>query len=575
MQYGKNMWLMLPFLLCVNAYLPQIEINGLTDIYDSWNGDNWSVCKWNLNYLTNTSEDHILSDNYCGLLIAFHDSNDSNLQYIYGIEFWDNNNIYGTIPMSIGNFESLMYFDISFNRLYGTIPHTICKLNQLIEVWFEWTNLNGSVPTCLSEIECLEAYYFRNNSYLSLNATHIELLCKYSTNLVWLGLYSVNYIGHIPNCIGIDLLRLQYLYFEGLYTLNGTLPISINNLTNLTRLGLYDLHGLDTTNKLLLNVTNFDKLWYLFIDLTNIILVPNVSSICNIPSLKSIGFQKRDIENKNSIFIVPECIFTFNKYLGYLYLKGPQIYGNINHTNFCNIRYLNGFEFFNTKNLKIMLPECLNKFNVLADITIRNNSNLYGILPTFNSTYITNVQIQYNPKLTGSISHMFADDNSFRNLQILTLDNNNFVDDNIEIFLENILKLSINLVAFTINDNKYISGSFPSINNHGNITHLNHLQVFAAHNLNLFGTLPSHLYLSNKVNLSRQSILFSIYGNRLSGSIPSHLYNSISTNIIKHKHNFIPIILIGNLFKIFDENKIQWLSKTSHFFEAINLYLKR
>eukprot|EP01084_Bolivina_argentea_P095825 172274_1 len=85
------------------AYLPQTQVTGLIDLYESLNGDKWTVCQWNFTELQ-TSES--ISEYYCGLYIT---SLTHNIQTVWAFVFDYDNNLNGTISKSIQNLVHLQW----------------------------------------------------------------------------------------------------------------------------------------------------------------------------------------------------------------------------------------------------------------------------------------------------------------------------------------------------------------------------------------------------------------------------------------------------------------------------------
>ncbi|KAH1121310.1 hypothetical protein J1N35_004470 [Gossypium stocksii] len=57
-----------------------------------------------------------------------------------------NNNISGTIPSSIGEYQSLTQLDLSFNNITGQIPDSLFNLSSLTHLFLGNNKLNGTLP---------------------------------------------------------------------------------------------------------------------------------------------------------------------------------------------------------------------------------------------------------------------------------------------------------------------------------------------------------------------------------------------------------------------------------------------
>jgi Concanavalin A-like lectin/glucanases superfamily/HYR domain/Domain of unknown function DUF11/Leucine rich repeat/Secretion system C-terminal sorting domain/CARDB len=101
----------------------------LVDLYNSTNGANWTT-KWDLNAPISTW--YGLDFNFIGCLRQIN---------------IPNNNLVGTIPVSIGNMVELDYLNLSKNKLTGVIPTTIGKLSKLTRLFLNYNQLSGSIPS--------------------------------------------------------------------------------------------------------------------------------------------------------------------------------------------------------------------------------------------------------------------------------------------------------------------------------------------------------------------------------------------------------------------------------------------
>ena len=127
--------------------------------------------------------------------------------HIYKIEL-NSNNLVGTIPPEIGNFQNLEWLYLYDNSLSGTIPLEIGNLEKLHTIHLGENNLSGTIPVELGNLQ----------------------------NLIEISLYKNNLSGEIPKEIG----NLQGLYKIVLYdnNLTGSIPVEISNLQNLIRLSI-------------------------------------------------------------------------------------------------------------------------------------------------------------------------------------------------------------------------------------------------------------------------------------------------------------------------------------------------
>ncbi|GMJ10471.1 hypothetical protein like AT1G56130 [Hibiscus trionum] len=78
-------------------------------------------------------------------------SNESSLAFIRDMKSLSvldlrNNNIFDTIPSSIGEYESLTQLDLSFNNITGQIPDSLFNLSSLTHLFLGNNKLNGTLP---------------------------------------------------------------------------------------------------------------------------------------------------------------------------------------------------------------------------------------------------------------------------------------------------------------------------------------------------------------------------------------------------------------------------------------------
>ena len=126
-------------------------------------------------------------------------------------------NLYGEIPVEIGNLTSLTNLYLSFNQLTGTIPSSIGNLTNLKNLYLTSNQLTG-IPPEIENLTNLENLYLDNNLL-----TEIPVEIGNLTNLIWLRLQSNQLTGEIPQEV-CDLIESNNL--EMYFILNG------NNLIN-------------------------------------------------------------------------------------------------------------------------------------------------------------------------------------------------------------------------------------------------------------------------------------------------------------------------------------------------------
>jgi Leucine-rich repeat (LRR) protein len=103
-----------------------VECEALVAIYNATGGDNWI--------------------NHSGWL--------DNNNFISTLNL-RSNNLAGTLPESIGNFNNIEYLDLSVNQIYGTIPPELFSLTTLVELNLSGNDLSGNIPNAIGDLNNL------------------------------------------------------------------------------------------------------------------------------------------------------------------------------------------------------------------------------------------------------------------------------------------------------------------------------------------------------------------------------------------------------------------------------------
>ncbi|PIA24724.1 hypothetical protein AQUCO_68600001v1, partial [Aquilegia coerulea] len=145
------------------------------------------------------------------------------------------NSIYGSIPVGIGNLVSIEKISLSWNNLTGIIPTSIGKLNQLRELYLGENLLSGHIPSSLGNLTQLTFLNLKNNY---LNGSIPPTLGNCQT-LGALDLSQNNFVGAIPiQVISISSLTIGLSLSQN--SLTGSLPLEVGNLTNILLLYISD-----------------------------------------------------------------------------------------------------------------------------------------------------------------------------------------------------------------------------------------------------------------------------------------------------------------------------------------------
>jgi len=204
------------------------DLNALVALYNNTDGDHWND---NSNWLSDE-----FAGNWYGVTVEGSRITEINL---------NNNNLSGTIPIEIGDLDSLkLLYIYSNNGITGSIPVEIGNLKALKRFAIAEEKLTGSIPVELSNLTKLEFLYLYSNELQGSIPAELGSL----TNLVCLELNDNKLEGSFPAELG-NLMNLYYLYldnnqFEELPDLSG--------LNNLAYCYIYNNHftfgDLETAN---------------------------------------------------------------------------------------------------------------------------------------------------------------------------------------------------------------------------------------------------------------------------------------------------------------------------------------
>ena len=81
----------------------------------------------------------------------------------------------GTLPSSIGNFQSMTFLAIYNSRTSGTIPSTIGALTALQTLALSWNFLDGTIPSTMSALTSMSSLYLQNNYLTMGTATSVPI----------------------------------------------------------------------------------------------------------------------------------------------------------------------------------------------------------------------------------------------------------------------------------------------------------------------------------------------------------------------------------------------------------------
>ncbi len=246
------------------------DYQALVDLYNATDGPNWTV-SWDLTQPMSTWNGITLDANGCVTEIVL--INNQLTGYIPSaigdipnlIKLWlINNQLSGTIPASIGNLDNLADLQLNGNQLSGSIPAGLATLSGLTVLALNDNQLSGCYDSDLSNL-CSQLSAISNNdasisSGNSFDASWSDFCilgsgacppCSLGDSLVLVDLYNSTDGANWDNNIQLWDLTQPMSTWSGVtlnadgcvseldltgYALNGVLPPSIGDLSELTKL---------------------------------------------------------------------------------------------------------------------------------------------------------------------------------------------------------------------------------------------------------------------------------------------------------------------------------------------------
>ena len=371
------------------------------------------------------------------------------------------NKLTGSIPSELGNLTNLIDLQLNLNGLIGTIPSEIGKLTNLTGLYLQSNQLTGTIPSELSNLTSLETLNLSNNQFSRpkpnwLSTTSIKNLYlggafeipplerqalvdlydstngnNWDKNTGWLGgngtecdwygitcsdgvvtsisLSKNSLEGGIPASIG-NLTNLTGLYLND-NSLTGSIPPEVGNLTNLTRLYLNYNSLTGSIPREVGNLTNLTRLYLYDNSLTGNI-PPEVG---NLTSLTLLSLRQNSLTGS-----IPSEIGNLTNLTG-LYLYDNSLTGIIPPEigNLTNLTRLYLYD----NSLTGSIPPEIGKLWQLNQLNLSDNS-LTGSIPAElgNLVWLTSLNFRNN-ELAGTIpSHL----SKLTNLTYLSFSNNSF-----------------------------------------------------------------------------------------------------------------------------------------------------
>ena len=190
----------------------------LVTLYNATDGDNW------------TENENWLSDKPLGEWHGVATDADGRVTWIE----LSSNNLEGTLPWELGNFDELERLYLHYNQLKGEIPSELGNLSNLYELILHGNRLEGDIPPEMGNSSNLSELWLSDNQLTGSIPTELSNL----TELALLSLWGNQLDGGIPPELG-NLSNLESLYLHQ-NQLSGEIPSELGSLTSLKALFLDD-----------------------------------------------------------------------------------------------------------------------------------------------------------------------------------------------------------------------------------------------------------------------------------------------------------------------------------------------
>ncbi|KAF7091605.1 hypothetical protein CFC21_094167 [Triticum aestivum] len=145
----------------------------------------------------------------------------------------DNNRISGTMPSSLGNLTQLEHLSVANSVLQGYLPANLGNLQRIVDANFSNNALSGPLPTEIFSLSSLSYILDLSRNHFS---SYLPSQVGGLTKLTYLYIHENNLSGMLPdtpsNCESLMELRLDGNYF------NGIIPLSISRMRGLVLLNL-------------------------------------------------------------------------------------------------------------------------------------------------------------------------------------------------------------------------------------------------------------------------------------------------------------------------------------------------
>ncbi|PON42470.1 Serine/threonine protein kinase [Trema orientale] len=245
------------------------------------------------------------------------------------------NFLYGTIPPSLYNISSLSEFIITENQFRGTLPPNIGLTLPNIKVFaIGGNNFSGMIPESFSNASKLQSFDIGQNSFVGKvpsNLGNLPDLSIFSLKDNMLGSHlanSLDFIASLTNCSKLKILSLTENNF------GGVIPKHVANLS--TQLTRFYLGGNQVSGNIPATLENLVNLTALGLDY-NLFTGVIPSSLGKLPNLQLLALNWNALSGK-----IPSSIGNLTKIFG-LTLPGNKLEGSI-PSDIANCKKLQTFD---------------------------------------------------------------------------------------------------------------------------------------------------------------------------------------------------------------------------------------
>jgi len=389
----------------------------LKALYESTNGDNWSIrVGWD-SIIDNHSKPPLNYD-----LSTLQGVKLDEYERVVELDL-SNNGLTGIIASELCNLTNLKILKLHFNQIRGRIPLWLGLLTKLEDLFLDNNNLVGNIPTELGRLYSLKVLNLQDNNLTGVIPDELGSLSKLET----LNLHNNHFSGNLPTVL-INLLSLNYLAVNN-NNLSGCYPSELKSFC-----WQLDILG----NASISNDNDFDTTWEDFCNNDAGICISEQDSINNndLEALKALYNSTNGNDWKNRTgwdsIINNQSNQPTDFNLDNLYgvkLNDDERVSEINLSNNNlngiipeEIGMLSDLELLilNNNRLSDSIPTKIKDLNKLSHLLLFNNQ-LTGNIPAKISQMqsLTRLGLSSN-RLTGSIPPEFSNSN----IQYFHLDNN-------------------------------------------------------------------------------------------------------------------------------------------------------